>query len=138
MPAAGLRFGWLGTGRRGFLLATRLLRGGHEVVVCNRTWVHVEPLLALGARIADRPEQLADQDVVITTAATGVELVATVLGPHGLLTRPGHTPMTIVDCSAAPAEATEQVRLGAERAGTRLIVAGKPAEAEEFAWLLEV
>ena len=33
MTATGLSFGWIGTGRMGYLLASRLLRGGHEVAV---------------------------------------------------------------------------------------------------------
>ena len=37
MTATGLSFGWIGTGRMGYLLASRLLRGGHEVAVYNRS-----------------------------------------------------------------------------------------------------
>ena len=43
------RVGWIGTGRMGFELATRLLKAGVDVGVYNRTRAKAEPLAALGA-----------------------------------------------------------------------------------------
>jgi 3-hydroxyisobutyrate dehydrogenase len=138
MTATGLSFGWIGTGHRGFLLASRLLQAGHEVVVYNHTWVYVEALVELGARIADRAEQLADQDIVFCTMPTSEDFRAAILGPHGLLTIPGRCPLTIVDCSAVSDSVSDEVRLAAKQCGSRLIVAGRPAEVKEFPWLLQV
>lgn len=134
----GLSFGWIGTGRTGYLLASRLLRNGHEVAVYNRTWVHVEPLLELGARIADRAVALADQDIVFTTMTTSEDFRTVMLGSYGLLTGRGSAPLAIVDCSAVSAEVSQEVRVVATRRGSRLITAGRPAEVEEFPWLLQV
>ncbi|HKN52345.1 MAG TPA: NAD(P)-binding domain-containing protein [Amycolatopsis sp.] len=138
MTATGLSFGWIGTGRMGYLLASRLLRGGHEVAVYNRSWVHVESLLELGARIADRASQLVDQDIVFTTMPTSEDFRYAMLGPHGLFSVPGHCPLAVVDCSAVSDEVAAEVRAVAQRSGTRLIVAGRPAEVKEFPWLLQV
>jgi 3-hydroxyisobutyrate dehydrogenase-like beta-hydroxyacid dehydrogenase len=138
MTATGLSFGWIGTGRTGYLLASRLLRAGHDVAVYNWTWVHVESLIELGARIADRAVQLADQDIVFTTVTTSEEFRAVMLGPFGLLGRPDRCPLVVVDCSSVTAEVSAEVRAAAQKCGTRLISAGRPAEAKEFSWLLEV
>ncbi len=138
MTATGLSFGWIGTGHRGFLLASRLLQAGHEVAVYNHTWVYVEPLVELGARIADRPDQLADQDIVFTTMPTSEDFREAILGDDGLLSVPGRYPLTIVDCSAVCDAVTDEVRLAAKRCGSRLVVAGRPAEVKEFPWLLQV
>lgn len=134
----GLSFGWIGTGRTGFLLASRLLRNGHELAVYNRTWVHVEALLELGARVADRAVALADQDIVFTTMTTSEDFRTVMLGTYGLLTGSGSAPLAIVDCSAVSDEVSEEVRAVAARRGSRLITAGRPAEVEEFPWLLQV
>lgn len=133
----GLSFGWIGSGRTGFMLASRLLRAGHEVVVHNRSWVHVEALLGLGARIADRPVQLAAQDIVFTTLATPEDFRTVLLGPDGLLTG-DCCPLAIVDCSTGTAEVSGDVRAAAQQRGSKLITAGRPAEVEEFPWLLQV
>ena len=45
--------GWIGAGRMGFQLATRLLEAGHDVTVYNRTRAKAEPLVALGAKVVD-------------------------------------------------------------------------------------
>ena len=49
------RLGWLGTGRMGFALASRLLAAGCDVTVYNRTRAKAEPLAGDGAVICDEP-----------------------------------------------------------------------------------
>ena len=48
------RIGWIGCGRMGFQLASRLLDAGHDVAVYNRTRAKAEPLAERGATIVDR------------------------------------------------------------------------------------
>ena len=62
----GMRLGWIGAGRMGFALASRLLAAGHDVAVWNRTRAKAEPLADLGATIVDAPADLADRDIVFT------------------------------------------------------------------------
>ncbi|HSD76817.1 MAG TPA: NAD(P)-binding domain-containing protein, partial [Solirubrobacteraceae bacterium] len=62
--AIGARLGWIGTGRMGYALASRLLEAGHDVAVYNRTRAKAEPLAELGAVVVDRPADLADRDIV--------------------------------------------------------------------------
>src|ERR1700730_18791709 len=57
--------GWIGTGRMGSVLASRLLEHGCDLMVYNRTRAKAEPLATRGARIVDRPADLSDRDVGI-------------------------------------------------------------------------
>ena len=61
--------GWIGVGRMGAVLATRLLEHGCDLSVYNRTSAKAEPLGMLGARLVARPVDLADRDIVITMVA---------------------------------------------------------------------
>ena len=58
--------GWIGAGRMGYAMASRLLKAGCDVSVWNRTRAKAEPLAELGARIVDTPKELADRDIVFT------------------------------------------------------------------------
>ncbi len=123
MAATGLKLGWIGTGRMGYALVERLLRAGHDVAVYNRTRAKAEPLTELGATVVDRPDVLADRDVVFTTVAASDDFRAVVLGPHGLLSTAGRYPRVIVDCSTVSADVSAEVRKAAEKLGTKLIAA---------------
>jgi 3-hydroxyisobutyrate dehydrogenase len=75
-----VRVGWIGTGRMGFALASRLLSAGHDVTAYNRTRAKAEPLAALGAKIVDRPSELADCDVVFIMVSASKDLEAVTMG----------------------------------------------------------
>ena len=74
------RLGWLGTGRMGSALVRRLLAGGCDVAVYNRTRAKAEPLAALGAKVVDSAAELADRDIVFATVGTPQDLLDAVLG----------------------------------------------------------
>ena len=61
--------GWVGTGRMGYALATRLLEAGCDLAVYNRTRAKAEPLAELGATVVDSPADLAGRDIVFTMVA---------------------------------------------------------------------
>src|SRR2546428_13417404 len=90
--------GWIGTGRMGSVLAARLLEHGCDLRVYNRTRAKAEPLAKLGARIVDRPSDLADRDIVITSIAGSAAFLDVMTGPDGPLgpgrrvPRPGARP----------------------------------------------
>ena len=56
--------GWIGVGRMGTPMVERLLKAGHDVSIWNRTRVKAEPLAAKGAKLVDKPIDLAGCDIV--------------------------------------------------------------------------
>lgn len=110
------RIGWIGTGRMGFALAGRLLDAGHDVSVYNRTRAKAEPLVERGAKIVDRPCDLAECDVVFIMVSASADLEAVTVGEDGLLTDSAHAPSIIVDSSTVSTEVSTVTR---ERAAER-------------------
>jgi 3-hydroxyisobutyrate dehydrogenase-like beta-hydroxyacid dehydrogenase len=120
----GHRIGWIGVGRMGLPLVTRLLKAGCDVAVYNRTKEKAEPLAALGAAIVDVPRALADRDIVFTTVAGPADFTAVMLDEQtGVLSDPAVAPRLIVDCSTISAEASAEVRGAAARRGAILLAA---------------
>ena len=117
------RLGWIGTGRMGFPMAQRLAKAGCDIAVWNRTRAKAEPLAAAGATIVDAPAALADRDIVFTMVSTSHDLEEVVGGAHGLLSRRGHAPKVLVDCSTVSADASATVRDAMARAGGAMLAA---------------
>jgi 3-hydroxyisobutyrate dehydrogenase-like beta-hydroxyacid dehydrogenase len=117
------RIGWIGVGRMGFELATRLLRSGHDVSVWNRTRAKAEPLTELGATVVDTPADLADHDIVVTMVSSSDVFEVVTLGEDGLLTRKDAAPKVLVDASTISEEASERVRAAATQIGTQVLAA---------------
>ena len=62
MVSSGLkehRIGWVGAGRMGYSMASRLLKAGCDLSIYNRTRAKAEPLAALGATVVDSPAALS-------------------------------------------------------------------------------
>ena len=118
-----MRLGWIGVGRMGRVLATRLLDAGHELSVYNRTREKIEPLAKLGAIIADAPADLADRDIVFTMVGGSADVEHVVSGPDGLLSRSDTTPGVIVDSTTISPSAAERVRAAAQQRGTGMLAA---------------
>jgi 3-hydroxyisobutyrate dehydrogenase len=115
------KIGWIGTGRMGFAMAERLAKAGADVTAYNRTRVKAEPLSKSGARIVDRPTDLAGCDIVFTMVSTSDDLKQVVLGPQGLLSVAGKVPKILVDCSTVSEEASAEVRAAAQKLGTQML-----------------
>lgn len=103
------KIGWIGTGRMGFAMVTRLLRSGCDVAVYNRTRSKAEPLAELGATIVDSPAELADRDIVFTMVSGSSDLFEVICGSKGLLSGPD-APQLLVDCSSVSEEGSIKVR----------------------------
>ncbi len=128
-----VRLGWVGLGRMGQALASRLLEAGHDVTVYNRTRSKAEPLMALGAAIADTPADLADRDIVFTMVAGSADVAEVVSGPQGLLSRSDVTPGLIIDSTTIAPAAAAEVRAAAHARGTPMLaapVSGNPKVVE--------
>ena len=103
------RVGCIGLGTMGGPMAGHLLDAGHEVAVWNRTAAKGDELVARGARRADSPADAArDADVVVTCVSDTPDLVAVVLGDHGVIEgiRDG---AVLLDCSTVSPSAEKEL-----------------------------
>jgi 3-hydroxyisobutyrate dehydrogenase len=117
------RLGWIGTGRMGFALVSRLLKDGNDVAVYNRTKAKAEPLVDLGAHLVGRPSDLADRDIVFTSVAGSQDFAEVTIGPNGVLSGGDHFPAVVIDSSTVSMEVSQRVRARAEEVGTALLAA---------------
>lgn len=114
--------GWIGAGRMGYQLVLRLLKAGYDVTVWNRTRSKAEPLAESGAKIVDRPADLADRDIVFIMVAADQDLEAVISGEGGLLTG-SRAPQIIVDSSTVSPESSARVRTVAADRGAEFLAA---------------
>ncbi len=131
MPTS-MKIGWIGVGRMGYQLVTRLLEAGYDVSVYNRTRAKAEPLAELGATIVDFPVDLADRDLVFSMVSAPKDLEHVMLGEKGLLTGTS-SPRVIADSSTVDEAVSEKIRVAAKAKGTELLatpVSGNPAVIE--------
>jgi len=112
--------GWIGAGRMGAAMATRLIAAGNDVTVTNRTRAKAEEL---GTRVVDSPAELADRDIVFVMVSANDDLLEVTTGPSGVLSNPDHAPRIVVDCSTVSTETSAAVRAAALARGTQFLAA---------------
>jgi 3-hydroxyisobutyrate dehydrogenase len=102
------KVGFVGLGTMGFAMAANLARAGFPLTVWNRTPGRAGPLLALGAREASSPREVArSSDVVVTCVTDSPQVTEVVFGPGGLA-EGFATGSLLVDCSTtSPASARD-------------------------------
>lgn len=66
-----MKVGFIGLGLMGAPMALNMLKGGHHLVVYNRTVAKARPLLEAGATLAPSPAEIGDVDVLVTCVADG-------------------------------------------------------------------
>ena len=115
--------GWIGAGRMGFAMATRLLDAGYDVSVYNRTRSKAEPLAAKGATVVGTPVELADRDIVFIMVSAPKDLEQVTVGQHGVLTSDAASPGMLVDSSTVSMEASAAIRELAAQHGTAFLAA---------------
>ena len=92
-----MRIGFIGLGRMGQGMASRLLGGGHDLLVYNRTSGKTAELAKAGARVATSISEVCrDRDAVISMVADDAALEGVTLGPGGVRE---HLPKGAVYCS---------------------------------------
>lgn len=91
------KVGWIGTGRMGSALVSRLLAAGIDVSVWNRTRSKAEALAEQGAQLVDNPADLADRDIVFTMVGGPADVLEVTLGEFGVLSRSDARPAVLVD-----------------------------------------
>ncbi len=79
-----MRLGFLGLGIMGTPMALNLLKGGHEVVVWNRTGSACEPLRVAGAQVCESPAAVtAACEITFAMLADPEAALAVATGPDG-------------------------------------------------------
>lgn len=147
MAESPLNIGFIGLGRMGQGMAGRVLGGGHDLVVWNRTAAKAEGLAAEGARVAGSVAEACEgRDVVITMVADDEVLSEVTLGDGGIrdslptgavhMTMGTHGVATVQRLAAAHAEANQDFvaahvlgRPDLAASGQLGIVAAGPADA---------
>jgi len=112
--------GWIGTGRMGAAMATRLARAGVDLHVWNRTRSKAEPLAEHGATVVDSIADLAGRDVVFTMVSSDKDLDQVLCGEGGLLTQQV-APAVVVDTSTVSGETSARMRAACAAAGTEFL-----------------
>ena len=116
------KIGWIGTGRMGFAMAQRLLKGGADVAVWNRTKSKAEPLADDGATVVDSPADLADRDIVFTMVGGPADFVQVTLEDGGVLSQ-NQKPKMLIDSTSVDEAASSTVRAAAEDMGVPMLAA---------------
>lgn len=115
--------GWIGAGRMGAAMATRLVAAGHDVTVWNRTRAKAEALVEHGCSVADSIADLRAHDVVFTMVSTQDDLEHVLLGEGGLLTDPDRLPGIVIDCSTISTQASIDMRAACSERGVAFLAA---------------
>ncbi|MCI0417808.1 MAG: 2-hydroxy-3-oxopropionate reductase [Acidobacteria bacterium] len=78
--------GFIGLGIMGKPMAKHLINAGYPLVVYNRTTSKAQDLVAMGARQAGSPKEVAENsEIIITMVADSPEVEAVVLGTAGVI-----------------------------------------------------
>ncbi|MET0525887.1 MAG: NAD(P)-dependent oxidoreductase [Nocardioides sp.] len=117
-----LRIGWIGAGRMGAAMASRLATAGEEVTVWNRTRAKAEALTEVGCAVADTIADLRGLDVVFTMVSTPADLEQVLVGEGGLLAG-DQVPDVVVDCSTVSTESSAAMRTACAERGVAFLAA---------------
>lgn len=123
MTRQQMTVGWIGAGRMGAAMASRLATAGEDVTVWNRTRGKAEALVASGCKVADTIADLRDLDVVFTMVSTPADLREVLTGDGGLLADDAHVPGTVVDCSTVDDETSMAMRAACLERGVGFLAA---------------
>ena len=126
-----MRIGFVGLGKMGAGMAANLVAAGHDVTVYNRTRQKAEPLARRGAKIADRPADLADAEAVVTMLADDQAVEEVVFGKDGLLAAmpAGRAHISMSTISVALSERLAQAHQAAKQRYVAAPVFGRPEAA---------
>lgn len=136
------RLGWIGLGRIGLPMASRLLSGGHELRVYDLEPAKVREMVSRGAEAAASPSEMGVwAETVFTCVVDGRAVEDVLFGSQGLTTTAtaetlvvDHTSIDPLDCRALAARAQAEC-------GLRVVdapVSGGPTAAGDgklIAWL---
>ncbi len=128
-----MKVGWIGTGRMGAALCHRLLDGGVDLAVYNRTTSKTEPLTERGAKAVSTPAELAERDIVFIMVAGPADVLEVTVGDHGVIADPEVRPGILIDATTIDSETSLILRQAASEVGTSVLagpVSGNPKVVE--------
>lgn len=129
--------GFIGLGHLGFPMAQNLLQAGYRLAVFNRTAAKADPLVAQGARLADRPaDALTDGGIVVTVLWDDAS-VDEVIRSDGFLDRLGsgvHVSMTTISPAMSRTLAAVHARHGSAYVAATVFGRPEAAAAKEL-WI---
>ncbi len=123
------RVGWIGTGRMGAAIATRLLDAGVDLWVWNRTRSKAEALAEKGAKVVDSPRDLAGRDIVFTMVGGPSDVLEVTFGEQGVLSDPDSRPSILVDSTTIDPSTSQELTKRAADLGVAVLaspVSGNP------------
>ena len=125
--------GFVGLGRIGAPMATRLLERGHRLLVVDAVAERVEPLERCGAVVARSVAEVAEQcEVVLTSLPSPAAQHEVVSGPGGLLAPTSARLRVHVDLSTSSMAAVQDIARAEEARGVAYVdapVSGGPVKA---------
>lgn len=108
------KLGWIGMGRMGYAMAYRLVKGGCDLSVWNRTSSKAEPIAAEGGKVVKKITDLADRDIVFTSLSTTKDVKQVLFDKGGLLT--GRIrPKLVVETSSISDDGSAEIREQCEK-----------------------
>ncbi len=127
-----MKVGFMGLGQMGRGMAGRLLDGGHELLVYNRTAAAAAPLQLRGARVAAAPLELLDTEVIISMLADDAAVESMCIAP-GLIAgmQAGSLHVNMATVSLHMAKRLTQLHREAGSDYVAAPVFGRPAAAEK-------
>ncbi len=120
--STAINVGWIGLGRMGEAMAARLVKGGHNVKVWNRTRSKADPLAEVGATIVSNKSDLAGCEVVFTMVSDTSDVKEVIFGEGGVLSG-GGKPKIVVDCSSISDTGSAEIRTELESRGIAYVCA---------------
>lgn len=123
MNGAETTIGWIGCGRMGAAMSSRLIDAGNHVSVYNRTSSKLAPLVELGAVSVSSASELAACDIVFVMVSADQDVLDVTVGSNGVLSVPSLSPKILIDCSTISTEASATIREAALARGTEFLAA---------------
>lgn len=112
--------GFIGLGRMGGPMSTRLLKAGYQVVVHDVSHQAIERLVGEGAEAAGSPREVAERsDIVLTSLPTPPIVEQTALGKDGIVE--GERAQILIDVSTTGPSTATRVAEGLAAAGKQWV-----------------
>lgn len=103
------KIAFIGLGRMGAPMASRLVAAGHDVTVFNRTSSKADPLVSAGARRADTPAVAAKGcEIAITMVEADKDVREVILGPEGAVHGLARGAV-VVDCTTTSPDTAREI-----------------------------